>query len=446
MDVIYFNPKKGKVVAIIVSLILLILITVRIVLWIIPTIFPVIGEWSFFFIIFGKLWSFDNTLILIAIFCLYEIIDGFMDGIAMNILKISIIFILFNLVLNEGKIAILANVNILQTQIIVDLSFFIITFLIAYVIVILVEILTIKVNKTKPERENIDLEERVEKTSKENQVKSRTKRKWLDRKNERIIFEKDESYILENWTEVSFTKKDSNLRFYIINTFNLFFFGFLYGIILYILYDTTDPGNYLNNFVKGLFFPVFALIFVSFKSPRYYIRGFVVIYLTLLIQFNLLEIELITVEGLFLFSSLIDFSNVLGFNLSFLFSTLTNTQLLEILLYIFGIIMLVEFFLMGLTFWIRHLRRKRSKFKILLTNKYFYIKQKEDFNPWNSLFDLLFLILWPFNPSLWRTIYQKIKYKIKSIQESYKWDYGRISYKNAVKKMRVNNQTSFLIY
>lgn len=55
---------------------------------------------------------------------------------------------------------------------------------------------------------------------------------------------------------------------------------------------------------------------------------------------------------------------------------------------------------------------------------------------WFIIFDFISLSIWPFNPSNWRSIIAKIRFKKNSLEESWDWNYGKLNLNKTIKKIK----------
>lgn len=461
MKSIYISKNKGKFFTIIALLFLAILITIRIVLTIlfylhlIPNVFTL-----FEVVIFGLEFNFDQLIGIYCIFAVYIIIDGFFDGILINLIDISFQFIFLFFILNLGRLEFIVYIPFSKTNIMLDLSLFLLIIIFTYFGTLIFEIylfmMKIKHKEAKGQKNKKSkaefkegkelLIERREKTAKSGQKKSLKKEmiqdlifkksNWINRKKATLYFEDDEYPLFDNWKKVDGEYKVSFFQFYILNLLTMLGTGFIYGIIRYFLYDIPAPGNYYNYFLKGWFFPVYAVLLTSFISFRHFIRSLIYLFIIIFTTLTFWEINLITIEGTFLFSDIVSFLNFIFIDLSPYFNLMTRQELYNLYVFIMGIVIQIIFYLLLITMLIRYLRKRGAKMELFSSNKYLYIRDKDTSNPWMLLFDIISLMIWPFNPDRYRSLYNKIKFKLHSIREGLNYIYGRLSYSKSIKRLK----------
>ncbi len=452
MKLFYLNIKKGKVIAIIGGLILLIFLAIIIFIRLLSNIMPIVDDFtkSFKFIILGIEMTYIEIFLMVFLFLFYEAIDAYVEGFIMVLIKIFFILFIFFIIFQAGKLPIIFIFDFFELNLVFDFSFIFQILLLIYCWVLFCEICIffIRLKSPLPEilttseirkqlllnRKKVDKEKpKLFQIAEKDLIK---KKEWVNRDEDKIIIKKEESILLNNWTYVNALNKESKFNFYFLNSAALIFGGFIYGLIQYFLFDIPAEGNYFNNFVLGLFFPIWSILITSFLSIRHYIRGFGFLVLILIVQTTLRENGIITVEGYFFLSIILKITNIFYPEFSNFLNDLTTEQLLDLNLNIFGIIMQIQFFLLLIKLIIDYLKKKRSAMEILISNRYLYLRQIETFNSWNMLFDLINIGIWPFNPINWKDFIQKLRYKRKSIQEGWFHSYGRLSYLKAIKKIK----------
>lgn len=461
MKSIYISKNKGKFYTIVALLILTILITIRIVLTILFYLHLIPNVFMFFeVVIFGLKFNFDQLIGIYCIFAVYIIIDGFFDGILINLVDLSFQFIFLFFILNLGRLEFIVYIPFSKTSIMLDLSLFLFIIIFTYFGTLIFEIylliMKIKHKEVKGQKkkkskgtfreEKEVLIERREKPAKIGQKKSMNKEKiqdlifkksnWINRKKGTLYFEDDEYPLFDNWKKVDGEYKVSFFQFYILNLFTMLGTGFIYGIIRYFLYDIPASGNYYNYFLKGWFFPVYAVLLTSFISFRHFTRSLIYLFIIIFTTLTFWEMNLITIEGTFLFSDIVSFLNFLFIDLSPYFNLMTRQELYNFYVFIMGIIIQIIFFLLLITMLIRYLRKRGGKMELFSSKKYLYIRDKDTSNPWMLLFDIMSLMIWPFNPNRYRSLYNKIKFKLHSIREGLNYIYGRLSFPKSIKRLK----------
>ncbi|MFO8017625.1 MAG: hypothetical protein R6U96_03260 [Promethearchaeia archaeon] len=467
MKLLYFDADKGKFFAVIGALVLAILIGARIIFTILGNFFPIIEIIlnSLTITLFNRVFDLDGVIFLAIIFYIYLIIDGFIDGIPMSIAQIIILLLIFFIGTETGKVQLLFSFDLLDTFIILDLS--IVLFILFFVSIglILFEIILFRMkvssdkikDKEGKEKEKGDDSLAYEKLTSAGNSKGlqkilsylpfstggKKKEKWIDRKKGKLNLRQDESPVLKDWKMLEGNSKESAFRFYIISTSILLFTGLIYGIIRYFIFDLPAPGDYYNNFMTGLFFPMYVILLTSFLSIRHFLRASILTILVISINFILRDMGIITVEGIFLLAVLVDVLNWFFIDLAPFLNQMTSEQLLTLLVFIINIVIQVQFFLLMLNLSFRYLKGKGSKMEIFSSNQFLYLRKKEKFNTWMISFDFLTLAVWPYNPNNWRNIWNKLKFKIHSMREGIELNYGRLSYANSIKKIKKIRRTKW---
>ena len=454
MNIIYTNKDKGIVVSILGGIVVGIYITIGIIIILLEQTLPFFKEImeQISFVVAGQQIVFFDLFWVLLILYIYEVVDGFLDGILMNSIKIIVILLIYSFLLHAGNFIILFSMQMVHFRIYINLTFILSIILGVYIFVLLCEVLIIEV-KAHPfknlflKKRNKKQEESGGRDSRWRRIRKKLKRnyKWIDFKDDYIHLGEGETLLVEDWKTVKYKNKKSTVRFFIIDSLILFFFGFLYGIISYYVYDVPSGSEYYNNFFLGLFFPTWALLFTGFISIRHYLRAFIWIYGVITIQILLRAQGLITVEGFFLFSIIIQIMSMFLFNVSSEINQLSTPEITGILYSIIGLILIIEFLFLLLNLGIKKLRGKISEIDILLSNKHIYVRKRRNYNDWRILFIFLGLMFFPYNPSSYNDIYQKMIYKKESIVESWYYDYGKISYDKTIFKLKKYKKNKFVI-
>ncbi|MFX1501741.1 MAG: hypothetical protein ACFFDH_12320 [Promethearchaeota archaeon] len=425
MELFYINSDKGKVITLIGAIFTLIFITIIAIFYLISLYFEPIKIFleSCRFILFKRKFNYLGFAVFILILYFYEVIDSFIDGLIMVILKIIIVFILFFIILQRGAFVVLFQFIFLEINFSVNLTLFLLIILFGYFWILVWEIIIIFF-KNFPEKETPHSE-----------IKTKIlKSKWIDFDKDLIIGESDET-LLNKWIDVELYSRKS-IKNYIFSTSIIIVTGFVYGIINFFIYDIPAEGNYLNNFVLGSFFPFWSILFMAFLSIRHYIRAIIYCSFMIILELYMFSIELITVEGVFFIKYIIIFSKYLSIDLLPFFNSLSTSQLLNLILSYIGILFIIEFILLIINILISLFHQKGKKIQLISSTKYLYIRQDETYNSWKMLFDLFNIILWPFNPYNWESLVKKIRYGREGRKESLFYNYGRLSYDKALKSIK----------
>ena len=219
--------------------------------------------------------------------------------------------------------------------------------------------------------------------------------------------------------------KKTSGSFYIRDSIKLIFFGFLYGVLVYISSERGGP-TYDATIVAG-FFPLWPILLGSTKSLAHFIRSTAFLVIGLTIQITLYEAGIITAEGVFLVYIIIYVSRFFFYDLGDYFNALSSVEMTDFLATIFGIVVLVQFVIMLLFAFYRQMSG-HSEYDVLVSTKYLYVRKERTFSDFEILYDFLMAWIWPLNLQTYRDIYREVKYKKVSLNESWEWDYGRLAF------------------
>ena len=264
------------------------------------------------------------------------------------------------------------------------------------------------------------------------QLNHQKKTSWIDREAESVCYDTDEKPILSQWTDVNGRFKHSPFRFFLFEPIMLFVFGFIYAGITYLV--SEQNALYLDSTCEAFFFPVWLLIFSAYRSPRHWLRALIFLILTMVLQFELYYFGLISLEGLFILSFVIPISRWFFFDLGILFQEKPIRSVITFLIQIESIIMGV--LLAVMLFYRVYSKLKRyNRFEIQISTKYLYFREKRTFNNYDIIGNILMALVWPFNVQTYVEVMQQIRYKSKSLKESWAWDYGRLDLFECVKNI-----------
>jgi len=421
----YINSDKGKVLTFIWAIFILIFVTIITILYIASFYFEPFKIFieSTKFILFKQQLNLTGFVILIIILYFYQVIDFFIDGLIMVMIKIFFVLILFFIILSNGVLAVLFQFSFLEINFSVNLTLFLLIILFAYFWVLIWEIIIIFI-KLHPEKKIPSSEVKIKKL----------KKKWIDIDKETIIADSGET-IYNDWTDVELYDRQS-IVYYLLSTLIIIGTGFIFGIIYYFMFDVPAEGNYYNNFILTSFFPFWSIIFTAFLTIRQYIRAIIYCSFMIILEIYLFSRGLITVEGVFFIQYVIIFSKYLSIDLSSFFNSLSTPQLLDLILKFIGIFFIFEFILLIIIIFISLINQRSKKIQFLASSKSLYIRQEETYNSWKVLFDFFNIILWPFNPYIWAGMIKKIRYRKEGKKESLFYNYGRLTYDKAIKSLR----------
>jgi hypothetical protein len=396
-------------------------------------------------------------LIPFLLFTIYKIIDGFVDGLLVTLSDISFVsFFLFN-VLNSGNLVISIIFNVIQINLTITFLYIFALMLIGYLWILLGDIWVIQIKKQPITRMlkfikhvsyriiRKELPEEPEKVVIEDDksyIKSEEcdeEHDWVNREEKKIHFEKNETPLLENWTKARGEFKKNFYQFYILDVVGLMFYGAIYAFFIFII---SQERNVYNETISALFFPMWAVIFVAFKSPAHYLRANVILGEMISIQMLLYSLGFITAEGVFIVSIIISVSKYFFLDLSSYFNAMSVTEMTDFLLTMTGLAMIILFAIMAV-YYFYHKIYHPENIEILISSKYMYYRRKREFNDYSILYNIMMTILWPFNLEYYRLIAQQLKYKKLSLNESWGWDYGRMSFQNGVRKLKKTRESKF---
>ncbi len=256
---------------------------------------------------------------------------------------------------------------------------------------------------------------------------------WVDNQKEDIILSKDESYFISEWTKFKTEFKKTWFSLYILDPLALLFYGAIYGFLVYL--DTNVGGPLYNETVNAFFFPIWIIILFSYKNPATYLRALIYVGVTLAVQNYLLDIGYIDSGGYIISSFIIGFVKIVGIDLTPLYNNMPVEEFRFWMNLILSIVMLVLFIIMIIYSAIQAIR-KGDYLEYKVTNKAIYVRQKKTFNTYDLLSNFLFIIIFPFNLFTYVTIFNQIRYKRRSLKESYTFDYGKLEFQSAILKLR----------
>jgi hypothetical protein len=468
----YFNKEKGMFIISFGLFLFGIWAIIATIIYFISLNQPIVRDvfLSIRFIIQGTERSFLQIIPLILIFYIWKIIDGFIDGIPMTLLDIAGLGAIYYYVLNSGSLTFLINLVIFTVTLSFNFYwfFYIIFFgylwLLCWEVVLLLYKLYLKrqyqIKTQKAAREffqnsegalsngqicieSLPSEKKGEKTKQEcidipnispivQKDREITDETWITRDLEKIIFESDESPLIATWMDVQGEYQKNWHQFYVVDTLGLIFFGFIYAILVF--YTTETESVYLNATSTALFFPLWFILISAYKTLAHYIRAVFAYLIVISIQMMLLEQGVIDSRGIFLVGIIIFISRFFFFDLTNFFNARSTAELMQFLNLIMGIVFIVLFLLLIAVYAYRVLT-KHDRMQILVSTKYFYIRRLHTFNNFILIWDFLMAWLWPFNLMTYRDIIQELRYKSKSLNESWTWDYGRLSYDDGIKSL-----------
>jgi len=142
MQLFYLNIKKGKVIAIIGGLILLIFLAIIIFIRLLSNVMPIVDDFtkSFKFIILGIEMTYIEIFLMVFLFLLYEAIDAYVEGLIMVLIKIFLILFIFFIIFQAGKLPIIFIFDFFELNLVFDFSFIFQILLLLYCWVLFCEI------------------------------------------------------------------------------------------------------------------------------------------------------------------------------------------------------------------------------------------------------------------------------------------------------------------
>ncbi len=467
----WFDLRKDKgkfIFKVWVILFLLILLT-RLILFIISLRVPIIS----LFIQNLRIEFFDQTyspreiISLVLVIAAFKVIDGFIDGIFMTSINILIVSLLLKISETATQAGIWFSYNTISLKLNIDISILLYIFLAGYLWIFLWDIFQIE-RKTNFLQNNFQKftrflglkretnqkvetyqnqfkknKNKTEKTKLKNEDISNRKM-WIDKKNDEIIFQEGEKPKIKSWKRVKYQFKDTLKKFYGIDSIGLILFGV--GYALFTFYFEERGATYYNETARALFFPLWYILAVAYRSFAHYVRAWIFLFFTILIQIILYEESFIRAEGFFLIGYIILIPKLFLLNLSPYFNSLTGPELINFSFTILSALLTFQFFFL-VGFKIYRNLGGYSKLEMKLSNRYIYFRRKNSFNTWDILGNIITAIIWPYNLSKYYTITSEIKYSRETAKESWKFDYGRLSLNKAIKKTkkRKRKKTRFIM-
>jgi hypothetical protein len=186
--------------------------------------------------------------------------------------------------------------------------------------------------------------------------------------------------------------------------------------------------------VEAFFFPLWFVLLSAYKSPAHYLRAYISLFASLVVQLLILQRGLITVDAIFLLNFVIPISKWFFFDLSPIFSVLSPSEVIEFVTNIMLVYMNIMFGIMIIYMIFQQFRAKKQ-LELLVSTKHVYVRRKRTYNQYDLVLDILYAWIWPFNLSTYREIWQEFRYGIRSRQESLTLEYGRLSFQNSIRKI-----------
>ena len=409
----------------------------------------------------GEEQSILQIIPLLIIIYVWKIVDGFIDGLPMTVIDIFGLNSLYYFVLDSGNLGILIKLSVLNLKITLNFYwiFYIVLFGYFWILTWEVILLSFKIYlnynhkkvqaaqntleglKKNPDQINQEDEICLEvnqgdsgipitskdghclKIPKDSPIlfkpRSKQEETWIQRDEEKILFEPDETPLIASWMDVQGEFKKNWYQFYIVDTIGLVFFGILYGVLVYFVYESNSV--LLNDTFTALFFPLWIILITAYKTLAHYLRAVFAYFIIITIQFTLKDRDIIDSQGIFLIGVIIFISHFFLYDLAPYFNAMTSEELFLFLNTIMAIVFVVLFFIL-IGVYAYRVATGHDKMQIMVSTNYFYVRRLRSFNNFVIVWDFLMAWLWPFNLATYRDIIQELRYKSASLNESWVWE------------------------
>jgi hypothetical protein len=414
------------------------------------------------FTIFNRDYTLTQVWPLILLFYGYKLIDGFIDGIVMIALNLFWVLFFFFLVLNQGILMLYVRFSLISVYGYIDFTIILLILLAMYIWSLGWELVIIGIKTNFFTKMKLGIKITIAKITKKQIVEEKKedispipaivpteekelKEKWINYKQESVLFEQDEAPLAASWSIARIEEKKTFTHFYIWDTLYFLFYGGIFALLTWAI--TERGGPTYNSTIGAFFFPLWFILIAAYKSGGHFLRAVIFFFVTINIQTLLYSSGFITAEGIFLLNYVIPISKYFFFNLSPYFNSQSGPFLLDFVSQIMGIYFLVMFLILVAYYLYRQFKGKKT-IEILTSTKYLYLRRHQQFNTYDILFNIIFAWLWPFNLETYKILWEEFKYIRLKTKESLFWEYGRLSFDSAIKQIKKYRQSpmKFIIY
>ena len=247
--------------------------------------------------------------------------------------------------------------------------------------------------------------------------------RWVNLETADIMYQGDEQPLISEWNSLWYQLKKPFFQKSVLEPAGLILYSILYAIITYSIYQgNPSVGDRVFN---ALFFPLWPMLFISYKSTDNYFRAVLYSFIALLLIFSAYETGDITVEGNVFLKFLISLDSLLNLGIrEELNANISEAMYLSMILFIifvvFGFLFLIIHAIYIKTFGKKYV-------EMIITNKNIYLRRKSTVTKFDLIKQAIIIIFSPFNISLYSSIYRQIKHRLKRRIEGAQFEFAKIS-------------------
>ncbi len=255
---------------------------------------------------------------------------------------------------------------------------------------------------------------------------------WVNMQKGEIVFQPGETPLVSNWVSLPYQLKKPFFQKSVLEPAGLIFYSIIYAIITYSIYQ-NDPsvGDRVFN---ALFFPLWPMLLVMYKSPDNYLRAVLYAFVTLMLTASAYQTGEITVEGNVFLKFLIMLDRVTNAGIrqelnadpsEALYLSLT----LFMVFVVFGFILLIIHAIYIKTFGKKYV-------EMIITTKSVYLRRPSKTTKFDLVKLAIVILFSPFNITLYSSIYRQIKHQLNRRIEGEQYEFAKISVEsvNSIKK------------
>lgn len=245
---------------------------------------------------------------------------------------------------------------------------------------------------------------------------------WVNQQTHEINFQPDERPLVSDWVSVHYQLKKPFFQKSVLEPAGLILYSIIYAIITYSIYQ-NDPlvGDHVFN---ALFFPLWPMFFVMYKSPDNYLRAVIYGFIVLLLTAAAYQSGTITAEGNVFLKFLVFLDSIL--NLGIRQELNANLeQAVRLSLTLFMVFVVFGFFLLILhAIYVKTFGKKYLELKI--TTKNVYLRRKSKTTKFDLVKQAIIILFSPFNIALYSSIYRQIKHQLSRRIEGDQYEFAKI--------------------
>ncbi len=246
---------------------------------------------------------------------------------------------------------------------------------------------------------------------------------WVNMQNSKINFQPDERPLVSNWVSVHYQLKKPFFQKSVLEPAGLILYSIIYAIITYIIYQSdSSVGDRVFN---ALFFPLWPMMFVMYKSPDNYLRAVIYSFIALMITASAYQSGDISVEGNVFLKFLIVLDRVLNAGIRQELNAdpseaLNLSLTLFMVFVVFGFVLLILHAVYIKTFGKKYL-------ELIITTKNVYLRRKSRTTKFDLVKQAIVILFSPFNIALYSSIYRRIKHQLNRKIEGDQYEFAKIS-------------------